>query len=131
MTFTVGDKVEAIKNCDGGACRGDKGVAEAYSGGIRVRYCGSAICEQHLDCWKLVSSVNKTMANFAELTKEQELAFSSDQKALYRTGITDSYGNPLQTALLNALLRVNYKALVAQAQADIKEKEAEAAAKIK
>ncbi len=79
-----------------------------------------------INSWELISCVKETMANLANLTKEQELAFSKEQKALFRVGITDGYGTVNSTTALNALVRANYKTLVAQAEDDIEEAEAEA-----
>lgn len=120
--YHEGDLVEAIESCGNGSSKGDQGVLEEAFGGMRIRYNKSCTCE-HLDNWKLTSCVKENMDNVIKLTKEQELAFSKEQKALYRTGVVDSCGNINSSTFSKALLRVNYKALVAQAEADIKEVE--------
>lgn len=120
--YHEGDLVEAIESCGSGSSKGDQGVIEKAFGSTKIRYRNHYTCTD-LDMWKLTSCVKEGMDNIIKLTKEQELAFSKEQKALYRTGVVDSCGNINSSAFDKALLRVNYKALVAQAEADIKEAE--------
>lgn len=120
--YHEGDLVEAIESCGSGSSKGDQGVIEKAFGSTKIRYRNHYTCTD-LDMWKLTSCVKEGMDNIIKLTKEQELAFSKEQKALYRTGVVDSCGNISSSAFYKALLRVNYKALVAQAEADIKEAE--------
>lgn len=120
--YHEGDLVEAIESCGNGSSKGDQGVVEEGFGSLRIRYNKTFTCAD-LNMWKLTSCVKEDMDNVMKLTKEQELAFSKEQKALYRTGVVDSCGNINSAGFNKALLRVNYKALVAQAEADIKEVE--------
>ncbi len=131
MTFKVGDKVKVlpdITECNNGFVDtmqelwGQIVTIESISEG------GTIKIEEDSHKWgwsekqfELVSNVNKAMANLNELTKEQKLAFSKDQQALYQVGITDSCGNINSTQAIKDLVRVNRKALVEQAQADIAE----------
>lgn len=120
MAFKVGDKV--LLDTQKGACtNGEFTVSECdgsnnHNCGDPVINYGSGYCHCYKG-WKLISSANETMANLVELTKEQQ--------ALYRVGITDSYGNVNSSQALSALVRVNRAALVKQAEADIAEAEAE------
>lgn len=134
MAFTVGDKVLVYgKN---GACFTEEEeitVEKCVEKGCpcnNLKVCvfnesRSSVC--HCDYgWKFVSSANKTMA--VKLTKAQKEAWSKDQQALYAVGINDANGElASQATAVAALVKVNHKALVAQAEADIAEAEAEEA----
>jgi hypothetical protein len=134
MEFKVGDKV--LLDTNSGACFNGEYIVEvceqvsdhSCTGKISVKNPMHGMCHCSYS-WKLISSSNKTMAEFRDVPQAQKLAMTEQAQALYRVGIFDSSGNIADSSALNrALLRLNYKALVAQAEADIKESEEEVAA---
>ncbi len=131
MTFKVGDRVqlseEGRKRWGDSLCQGSfgQGILKIINDDSSLPYLvdwdNGNLNGYDASSLELISGVNETMANLIELTKEQKLAFSKDQQALYRVGITDSCGNINSTQAIKDLVRVNRKALVEQAQADIAE----------
>lgn len=116
--FTPGDTV-TLDTSKGSCFNGDYSVEACDCGCSESKKVTNGTDRCH--CYRSWVRVEKAMDSTIQLTKEQELAFSKEQKALYKTGIVDSNGNYNSTSALKALMRVNYKALVAQAEADIKE----------
>lgn len=123
MAFTVGDKVKGNE----GACTKFDEICTVYEEDdeLRIKDESGSICTCDY-AWELISSAEETMAVINKLTKAQKESWTKDQQALYQVGITDSSGNVNGSPItIEALVRVNRKALVAQAESDIAEQKAE------
>lgn len=128
MAFKIGDRVTV----DEGACvcniEETEYIVKSRDGYILYI---SDTCSSECECtcyslWTLISHAENTMAVINTLTKNQKESWTKDQQALYRVGIMDSNGEiTSQMQTLIALVKVNQKALVANAEAEIAEMEAE------
>lgn len=126
MAFTKGDKAIMHDSCGQGTPSESIGIFDGIE--FRPAFDSPTLgwsCN-HLSNWVLISSAEQTMAVINKLTKAQKESWTKDQQALYRVGITDNNGNVNGvTSTIESLVRVNHKALVAQAEADIAEAEQE------
>ena len=125
--YHEGDKIQVTVNCSSNE------VDKTYTVGMHLGK-PYAIVSIGLGCqcysnWELISCVKDNMANINKLTKAQKEAWGKDQQALYQVGINDANGELTNDSVaVKALARVMHKALVTQAEADIKEAEDEAKA---
>lgn len=125
MAFTVGDKVEVVE-CQ---YENDSHVGKIWTlkainddGTYYFNEFGCSATEV-----KLISNAKETMA-IRELPEELEHA-DADSQALYQVGVIDSCLKGVSTAgypVVEALLKLNYKALADQARATIAKEKAKA-----